>query len=989
MARPNEGMKVEAQKGLDWREEFGRGGTRVGAVRARQIVAGENLSDDTIKRMFSFFSRHEVDKEAEGFNSGEDGYPSNGRIAWALWGGDAGFTWSRRLVEKMKEERQTYNEEENQTRQETIEYEVIIKAGDNKYGEGNKFYLDGELSPKLSMIIDNTYKFDLSDASNKTHALRFSITEDGVHNEGEAYTKGVEVSGKAGEEGAFISITINEETPDLYYYCVNHSGMGGKISVMNEEETRAVSGKALKMIQNKVEEHNEEVGDVKSKRTTVGVLSKVYERGIGAYKTNPASVRPSVSSPEQWASARINSFLYCLRNGRFRSGKHDTDLLPEGHPLSTKNKEDKSMEYKEDRHILNVEETDDTYVVSFAKHEDMEEMEDDEKDMESRPFHYDEEDKDEEERLDKSDIVYRTLDLSRASYIDEEKRRVRIGVSSEEPVERDFGMEVISHSEEDIDTSFIGSGRSPLLLDHDMTKQIGVVERYEIDSAEKSAKAIVRFGRSELAEEIYQDVRDGIRQNISVGYKINGMERMKEMKDARPMFRVQTTPLEVSVVSIPADSSSEVGVGRSQDKQTTIKVKTMTEEVKNEINLDEVRQESVAEAKAEFVRNSKEIMDLAVRHNRRDLADKAIQDGNSVEEFRGILLDQIATDKPLETPEIGMNKKEVRQFSIMKAINALANPTDRKAQREAEFEFECSEEASKHYGRTAQGIMLPPEVMANWNTRDLNASDDAGLVGQDFRPESFIDVLRNASAVMPLATNLNGLSGDVKIPKKTSASSASFISAEGGASGESEMVIGSVTMSPKTVGVHTDVTRQLMLQSSLDVENLIRDDLAKSMAIAIDDGALEGSGSSGNPRGITNTSGINTVSLSSASAPTFAEMVSIETSVAVDNALVGDLAYIINPANFGTLKTTAKDSGSGLFVAENGQVNGYPVVVSNQITANNYVFGNFNDLLIGFFGGLDITVDPYSNSTSGTVRIVALQSVDVAVRHAVSFCNAS
>ena len=98
---------------------------------------------------------------------------------------------------------------------------------------------------------------------------------------------------------------------------------------------------------------------------------------------------------------------------------------------------------------------------------------------------------------------------------------------------------------------------------------------------------------------------------------------------------------------------------------------------------------------------------------------------------------------------------------------------------------------------------------------------------------------------------------------------------------------------------------------------------------------------------------------------------------------------VINPANFGTLKTTAKDSGSGLFVAENGMVNGYPVVVSNQITANNYVFGNFNDLLIGFFGGLDITVDPYSNSTSGTVRIVALQSVDVAVRHAVSFCNAS
>ena len=859
MAKPTEGMKVEAEKGLDWREEFGRGGTRIGAVRARQIVAGENLSDDTIKRMYSFFSRHEVDKQAEGFSSGEDGYPSNGRIAWALWGGDAGFTWSKRLVEKMKK----------------------------------------------------------------------------------------------------------------------------------EEENRAVTGKALTMIENKVEEHNEEVGDVKSKRTTVGVLSKVYERGIG-YKTNPASVRPSVSSPEQWAAARIASFLYALRNGRFRSGKHDTDLLPEGHPLSTKNKEDKSMEYKEDRHILNVEETEDTYVVSFAKHEDMmEDMKDDDKEMESRPYHDEEEDEDEKERSEESDIVYRTIDLSRASYIDEEKRRVRIGVSSEEPVERDFGMEIISHSEDDIDTSFIGSGRSPLLLDHDMKKQIGVVERYEIDSATKSAKAIVRFGRSELAEEIYQDVRDGIRQNISVGYKINGMERMKEMKDDRPMFRVKTTPLEVSVVSIPADSSSEVGVGRSQDKQTNLKVKQMTEEVKQEINLDEVREQTVVEAKAEFQRNSKEIMDLAAKHNKRDLADKAIQDGVSVEEFRGVLLENIADDKPLETAEIGMTKKEVRKFSVMKAINALANPTDRKAQRDAEFEFECSEEAAKHYGRTAQGIMLPPEVLSNWNTRDMNASDDAGIIGQDFRAGSFIDALRNASAVMPLATNLNGLSGDVKIPKKTAASTAAFISSEGGAAGESEMTIGSVTMTPKTCGAFTDVTRQLMIQSSLDVENLIRDDLAQSMAIAIDDAALEGSGSSGNPTGITNTSGINTVSLSSAAAPTFAEMVSIETAVAVDNALLGDLAYIINPTNYGTLKTTAKASNTAEFVAVDGVVNGYPVVRSSQLTANNYVFGNFNDLLIGFFGGLDLTVDPYTNSTSGTVRIVALQSVDVAVRHAVSFCNAS
>lgn len=96
MAIPTKGMKEDAQRALDWRKEFGRGGTRVGLARANQIVNGDNLSDSTIKRMYSFFSRHEVDKEAQGFRPGEKGFPSNGRIAWGLWGGDAGFSWSKK-----------------------------------------------------------------------------------------------------------------------------------------------------------------------------------------------------------------------------------------------------------------------------------------------------------------------------------------------------------------------------------------------------------------------------------------------------------------------------------------------------------------------------------------------------------------------------------------------------------------------------------------------------------------------------------------------------------------------------------------------------------------------------------------------------------------------------------------------------------------------------------------------------------------------------
>jgi len=210
---PTDGMVTEAKKGIEWRKEFNRGGTRIGATRASQIVAKERLSPSTVKRMFSFFSRHESDKEAQGFRPGEDGYPSNGRIAWALWGGDAGFSWSRKVAGQIDRER-------------------------------DKFYED-------------------------------------------------------------------------------------------EIEEKQVTAAVKKGLQNKVDKHNEKHGDKKGKRVTLRMLSAVFKRGIGAYRTNPGSVRPSVTSEEQWAYARVNAFLFAVRTGKFRGGKFDLDLLPSGHPLAT------------------------------------------------------------------------------------------------------------------------------------------------------------------------------------------------------------------------------------------------------------------------------------------------------------------------------------------------------------------------------------------------------------------------------------------------------------------------------------------------------------------------------------------------------------------------------------------------------------------------------------------------------------------------------
>lgn len=585
---------------------------------------------------------------------------------------------------------------------------------------------------------------------------------------------------------------------------------------------------------------------------------------------------------------------------------------------------------------------------------------------------------DDADRKASLEVLHRAIDLD-ARAVDEKTRTVNIAVSSELPVDRSFGKEVLVHEGGAIDMEFLASGRAPLLLDHDMEKQIGVIESVEL-SGDRKLRAKVRFGRSALAEEVFQDVVDGIRSNISVGYRINKMERSTTNKDE---YLVRSwSPMEVSVVSIPADPS--VGVGRSAaapEPNPKVEPQVRKEDKMSDFDIEAVR----AEAARSAAKTASEIIALGARHNKRDLADQALRDGKSIEQFRGELLDVIGNDKPLENSDIGLSRKEKRQFSVVRAIASLAAPGDRRLREAAAFEFEASEAAAARYGRSAQGIMLPTDVLGVWK-RDLNTSDDNEIVATNLLAGEFIDVLRNSASVMQAgARMLPGLVGNVAIPKKTAASSGGWISTEGGASSESEPTFGTVSLTPKTVGAFTDMTRQLILQSTPAVEALVRDDLTQALALAIDKGALEGTAADGQPRGILNTSGVNKPTAFAAAVPTFAEMVALETAVAEDNALFGNLAYITDAATYGGLKTKSKDSGSGMFVLEGGQANGYNVIRTQQATAGNVYFGNFADLLIGMWAGLDITVDPYTSSNTGTVRVVALQTVDVAVRNAVSF----
>jgi HK97 family phage major capsid protein len=263
-----------------------------------------------------------------------------------------------------------------------------------------------------------------------------------------------------------------------------------------------------------------------------------------------------------------------------------------------------------------------------------------------------------------------------------------------------------------------------------------------------------------------------------------------------------------------------------------------------------------------------------------------------------------------------------------------------------------------------------------------------------------IDLLRNKMVLPGMGMQmLSGLVGNIAIPKVTGGATAFWVS-ESGAPTASDQAFGQVAMSPKTLAAQTAISRKLLLQSSIDVEGFVQNDLARVLAQEIQRVAINGTGTNPQPRGILNTVGIgNVAGGTNGATPTWANIVQLETEVAQDNADIGGLAYITNAKVRGKLKATMRTATYGDIPiwADGAQpLNGYPAYVTNQVSSgltknssgavcSAIFFGNWNELLIGLWGGLDILADPYTGSISGTVRIVAFQSMDIGVRHAQSF----
>ena len=351
-----------------------------------------------------------------------------------------------------------------------------------------------------------------------------------------------------------------------------------------------------------------------------------------------------------------------------------------------------------------------------------------------------------------------------------------------------------------------------------------------------------------------------------------------------------------------------------------------------------------------------------------------------------------------QTPAIGMDEKDVRRYSLVNAINAFLTGD----WRNARMELEASEATAKRLGFSPQGFFIPYEFAYGENEkRDLvKGTNTAGgyTVATDLLAQNFIDLLRNQAVLMQSGMRvLSGLVGDIAIPRQTGASTAYWV-AESGAPTESAPAFDQVPMSPKTVGAYVDISRKLLKQSSLDVEAFVRTDLARILGLEIDRAGLHGSGSSNQPTGVAATSGIGSVpGGTNGLAPTWANIVALETAVAVANAEVRATKYITNPKVRGKLKNTVIGTDMRMIWAPNDtQVNGYDVAISNQVSStltkgtasgvcSAIFFGNWADLFMGMWGGLDLLVDPYTNGTTGAVRVISLQDMDYAVRHPESF----
>jgi HK97 family phage major capsid protein len=433
-------------------------------------------------------------------------------------------------------------------------------------------------------------------------------------------------------------------------------------------------------------------------------------------------------------------------------------------------------------------------------------------------------------------------------------------------------------------------------------------------------------------------------------------------------------------------------------------------------DINVVRDEASKKAASAERNRIRNIQELCSKHEMRDLAEQLIDNGASLDVAREAVLEKIGA-KPVETvAPVDLGQQTQERYQLMDGVRALI--TGDWSSHGAGLVRELSQEVVRSSGLTATGersFFVPFSALSQRATYVTSGATTGGnLVATDLLADDFIEALRNASPVVGLGVRtLTGLVGDVAIPRRSGVASTSYLSTETTAISQAESTFDQVTMSPKSLASLSKYSRQTLLQATPGIEELIRRDLTDGINTAIDAAILNGSGSSGQPTGIRNTSGIGSVAMgTNGGAITMEAIVDLETEITQDNAFGPNMAYVTNAKVMGALKKLRAGGSSatdGAFLYNSDlqaigrgptplTLNGYPIAVTNAVPSNldkgstsgecsAVVAGDFSQAMLGFYGnGLEITVGTDSDDFSKALTSVrGIVSFDVAVRQATAF----
>ena len=568
--------------------------------------------------------------------------------------------------------------------------------------------------------------------------------------------------------------------------------------------------------------------------------------------------------------------------------------------------------------------------------------------------------------------------------------RVTFSFSSENPVDRWDYNEVLDH-----DTKSIRLGQRqesmPLLFNHDRDALIGVVEKVWLGD-DRRLYCTARFSDDDVGARYERLVRDGILTNVSFMYQVYDYDEMpkeERQNSELPTFRATDwEPFEVSFVTIPADSS--VGMGRafthSNEGDNARSAQIQKESTMSENREDILRAERQRAAEIDAV-CSQHAMDVAFRNH-------ALESGMTVDQVRAAILDKI---QQRHTPaghaglEADLDAADRRAYSLLRALNCL-----RAGQRVDGLEREVSDELQKRYGlASTDGIYIP----TNLSSRAWTGT--ASMIPTDHMADEFVSYLRERSVLVGMGARvISGLVGNVEIPAQTGGATVHW-----GKDKDitvSDATFDSVKMEMRQAGALMTIPRSMLIQSSPDIEAVLRDDLFNALAAAVDEVAIYGDGSD-KPKGLLKIAGIGNVEIgTNGGLLTWDHIVDLETKVRAAKVRTGAFGYLVNPTTQGYLKKLVDAQGrplwqTSLIDGQPDRLNGYAIADSTVVPSNltkgtttskcsAVIFGAWDNLLIGEWSAVEIAVNPYGSAfKSGGMEIRAIQNVDTCVRRKEAF----